>query len=135
MMSGAQGAAKVETTVTRILQDQMEAWNNGDLDKFMSFYLESPEISYTSGGKVVWGFEALRKRYVDKYGSSKETMGKLSFSNLRISELGSSNALCLGQWHLERDGQPPFDGIFSLVFSRTNSGWKIIHDHTSLKVD
>ena len=128
---GGAGAAKEE--IPEVLKTQAEAWNQGDLDKFVASYLNSPDTSYTSAGKETWGFEALKKRYEDKYGTSKESMGKLSFSELKIFELGKNNALCIGHWHLKlKEGM---DGVFSLVFTRTDSGWKILHDHTSLRSD
>ncbi len=114
-----------------VLKQQSDFWNKGDLDGFMKSYLNSPKISYTSGGVVVNGYEALKKRYVEKYGSKKDTMGQLSFSDLKITALGTKDALCIGNWHLERAKQPTLDGVFTLIFSKTNDGWKIIHDHTS----
>lgn len=117
-----------------VLKQQADCWNAGDLDGFMQSYLDSPRISYTSSGETVHGFEALKRRYTDKYGSKKDTMGELSFSELSITELGANDALCVGSWHLERAGQPNIDGVFTLIFTKTPEGWKIIHDHTSAKV-
>lgn len=123
----------VKDALPAVLKQQADFWNKGDLDGFMKSYLNSPKISYTSGGVVVNGYEALKKRYVEKYGSKKDTMGHLSFSDLKITALGTNDALCIGKWHLERAKQPTLDGVFTLVFSKTNDGWKIIHDHTSAK--
>ncbi|MBX9671632.1 MAG: nuclear transport factor 2 family protein [Candidatus Obscuribacterales bacterium] len=124
--------ASMKDDVTAVLTKQMEAWNRGDIDDFMTGYLKSPDISYISGGTVVWGYEALQRRYVNVYGDDKSAMGTLSFSDLKISELGKSNALCIGRWHLERKSQPVLDGVYSLVLTHSKDGWKIIHDHTSL---
>ncbi len=38
----------VSAEVTKTLQAQAEAWNAGDLDKFMSSYLKSPNITFVS---------------------------------------------------------------------------------------
>jgi ketosteroid isomerase-like protein len=123
---GAEGGVKA------VLDMQAAAWNRGDLETFLSGYLNTPDISYVSGSSEVWGYESLRKRYESKYGDKHETMGTLSFSDLKVQSLGSSHALCIGHWHLERSGQPAVEGIFSLVFAYSKSGWKIIHDHTSV---
>jgi ketosteroid isomerase-like protein len=117
--------------VSAVLSRQADAWNRGDLDDFMKGYLRSAETSYTSEGKEVWGYEALQERYQKKYGAHKDTMGKLTFSDLRIFDVGKGGALCIGHWHLVRDKQPNLDGIFSLVLVDSKDGWKIIHDHTS----
>lgn len=125
-------AGTMTDDVKDVLTRQMEAWNRGDIDSFMTGYLKSPEISYTSAGTIVWGYEALKRRYVKVYGDDKAAMGTLSFSDLKISALGKANALCIGRWHLERKGQPVLDGVYSLILIRTKDGWKIIHDHTSV---
>jgi hypothetical protein len=124
--------SKLKEGVLSVLHEQNDAWNKGDLDKFMSGYLKSADTSYSSSGKEVWGYEALQERYVKKYGNSKDTMGKLSFSDERVFDLGSENALCIGHWHLIREGKDPLDGSFSLVLLNTKEGWKILHDHTSV---
>ncbi len=122
----------VKEAILSLLQAQNAAWNKGDLDAFMTGYLKSPDLSYTSGGKEVWGYDALRDRYQKKYGDSRGTMGTLSFSDTRVFELGGENALCIGHWHLVREKQSNLDGTFSLVLVHTKAGWKILHDHTSL---
>ncbi len=122
----------VSSGVTDLLRMQSDAWNKGDIDKFLTGYVNSNEISFVSAESEVWGYEALRERYVKKYGDNKTTMGELSFGDLKIQNLGADNALCVGHWHLKRDGKDPMNGIFSLVLVRTKSGWKILHDHTSV---
>lgn len=124
--------ASPQDGVKDLLTMQSEAWNNGDLDKFLTGYVNSNEISYVSSESEVWGYEALRQRYVKKYGESRDTMGELSFSDLKVQSLGAENALCIGHWHLKREGKDTLNGIFSLVLVKTKSGWKILHDHTSV---
>ena len=117
--------------IKAVLGAQADAWNKGDLDAFMTGYLQSPDTSYTSGGTEVWGYDALRQRYQNKYGASKDTMGNLTFSDLKVFDLGAKDALCIGHWHLEPHDKPQVNGVFSLVLVRARDGWKIMHDHTS----
>ncbi len=124
--------ANVDAAVQNVMQQQVDAWNKGDLEKFMTFYMKSKDLSYTSGGIEVWGFDALQKRYEKRYGNNKATMGKLSFADLKVFPLGKDNALCIGHWHLERKGEAHLDGTFSLVFVSDHGQWKILHDHTSV---
>ncbi len=122
----------VVVEITKTLQAQADAWNAGDLDKFMTAYLKSPDITFVSADGEMKGYDALESRYRKKYGTSRDTMGKLSFSQLEISSLGDSNALCIGHWLVEPTGKPNLQGIFSLVLTNDAGVWKIIHDHTSL---
>ena len=117
--------------VIEVLNAQKDAWNKGDLDGFMAGYLHSPDMSFTSGGKEVWGYDALKERYQKRYGQSKETMGQLKFTELKAFELGPKNELVIGHWHLDL-ASSSLDGVFSLVFVKAKDGWKCFHDHTSL---
>jgi ketosteroid isomerase-like protein len=130
----APASAAMKKGVEDVLSRQCDAWNRGDLDEFMTGYLDSEDTSFTSGGTEVWGYKALRDRYQKKYGDNKQTMGKLKFSDLKTIELGPKNALVIGHWHLDPENPPAIDGVFSLVFARTKEGWKVVHDHTSVLV-
>lgn len=131
-LAGQSSEAAATGGVTEAMTASCDAWNRGDLDSFMKGYLDSPETSYISGSTEVWGYQALKDRYEKRYGSSHESMGKLSFSGIKVVDLGKSHALCLGHWHLERASDGPYGGVYSLVLIKTKKdGWKVIHDHTS----
>lgn len=124
--------ADLKTELEQTINKQKDCWNKGDLDGFMSVYLNSKDICFTSSGVEVWGYDALRERYQKKYGANKDTMGKLDFRDLRITELSPKSALVIGHWHLERNSGAPMAGTFSLVLVKAKGEWKIIHDHSSL---
>lgn len=119
------------------LQESVQFWNAGDLAGFMKGYWDSPDMTFTSGGKLIRGHDALEKRYSSTYGSNTKAMGQLNFDHIEISSLGDEHALALGQWHLTLTGKPKpgksnqLGGVFSLVLKKTQQGWKIVHDHTS----
>ena len=60
-------------------------------------------------------------------------MGKLSLSVIEDRPLGTDYALVTGRFMLTRtqaDGGNA-GGIFTLLFHRSASGWRIAYDHTS----
>lgn len=120
-------AAEVES-IHRLMFDQSDAWNRGDIPTFMEAYWKSPELTFSSGGKTTRGWEATRNRYLTRY-PDRATMGKLTFSELETRLVGEKGAMTLGRWKLERG--EPIDGNFTLVWQKFDDGWKIIHDHTS----
>jgi ketosteroid isomerase-like protein len=75
-------------------------------------------------------------RYQRSY-SSPEAMGHLDFSDLDVRMLGPehepAHAVVTGHFHLTRSaaGGGDASGVFSLVFEKKPTGWKIILDHTS----
>jgi ketosteroid isomerase-like protein len=112
-----------------VMASQVAAWNGGDIDGFMAGYARSEATEFVSGDKITRGWQTVRDRYRKKY-NSREKMGRLLFSEIKITPLGSDAAIVLGRWQLVRQKDKPH-GIFTLLFRRTPAGWRIVHDHTS----
>lgn len=133
---GAQNTEPTElkTKITQVLTVQAKAWNDGDLGQFMQGYWKSEKLSFSSGGKTIFGWQTTFDRYKKSYSPPKE-MGKLKFSKLLVTPIETNSALVLGNWALTmEDGSAP-KGNFSLVFKKIDDRWQIIHDHTSLLKD
>jgi ketosteroid isomerase-like protein len=130
-VSGINDETKESLAVTQVLVAQMKAWNNHDLDAFMTGYWKSPELTFFSGANERHGWQETMDRYKSTYQSPGHEMGKLEFSNLRVEALGPDAAFARGEFHLTMsDGKTPH-GIFTLVLRKFPDGWKIVHDHTS----
>lgn len=121
----------IKSSIERVLNAQVQAWNNHDLEKFMQGYWQSPELTFFSGGQASRGWDEALERYRKRYQGEGHEMGKLEFANLNIAPLSPRAALTRGEWHLTTsDGKNPH-GLFTLIFRKFPEGWKIIHDHTS----
>ncbi len=116
--------------IRAVLQSQRDAWNRGDLTGYMDGYERSPNLVFTSGGKLRTGWQETFDKYRARYGEDTSTMGKLAFDILDIRNLGADGAIVYGRWHLSETPKAG-SGIFSLACLRTADGWKIVHDHTS----
>jgi ketosteroid isomerase-like protein len=131
MGSGLACADDGKPAIEQVLHTQQDAWNDHDLDAFMTGYWKSPDLTFFSGGTENHGWQAAMDRYKARYQSPGHEMGKLEFANLRVEMLGSASAFVRGEWHLTMpDGKTPH-GLFTLVFRKFSDGWKIVHDHTS----
>ena len=108
---------------------QQDAWNHGDIDRFMNGYAHLRHTVFVSEDTVRRGWETVRDRYREKY-SDRVKMGVLTFSDLEIVLLSPDSAVALGRWKLERAKDRPH-GRFTLIFRRLPEGWRIVHDHTS----
>jgi ketosteroid isomerase-like protein len=118
-----------DAEIRAVLSAQVAAWNRGDIDGFMNGYARSSATEFVSGDKLTRGWQTVRDRYKKKY-DSREKMGKLTFSELKITRPGSDAALVIGRWKLVRKGDKPH-GRFTLLFRHTPAGWRITRDHTS----
>jgi ketosteroid isomerase-like protein len=127
--AAATPSSKDRTEIRAVMSAQSAAWNRGDIDGFMDGYDRSSATEFVSGDKLTRGWKTVRNRYRKKY-DSREKMGTLTFSQLKITPLGADAALVLGRWSLVRKADNPH-GIFTLLFRKTPAGWRIVHDHTS----
>lgn len=110
------------------LRQQDDAWNAGDLDRFMDTYAD--DVTFYAGGNVLTGREALAARYRKRYQGEGKEMGKLSFTDLEVIALDGDAVLARGKWKVEMKNETP-DGLFTLLMRKQPGGWKIVHDHTS----
>jgi uncharacterized protein (TIGR02246 family) len=126
----AQGSASSEAAIRAVLQSQVEAWNHHDLERFMSGYWNSPELTFFSGATETKGWQPTLERYQSKYQSKGQSMGTLSFRDLTVQMLSDDAAFVRGRFQLVMpDGKQPH-GVFTLIFRKFPEGWRIIHDHT-----
>lgn len=124
--------ATVENEVHQVLDQQVEAWNRGDLQAFAATYENSESLTFVSRKGVHTGHAAMLASYLRNY-PTRASMGALHFSGLQIQPLCSGYASVIGHFHLDRTPQAggPSEGIFTLLLRKTDAGWKIILDHTS----
>jgi hypothetical protein len=122
------GTQSVEASLRQLLDRQVAAWNEGDVDGFMEGYWKSEETSFSGTSGVTRGWQGLHDRYKRNY-PDRATMGKLTFGKIEVTPLCADAAMILGEWHLERE-QKPVGGVFTLVARKFPEGWRIIHDHT-----
>jgi beta-aspartyl-peptidase (threonine type) len=130
VFAAGQPANPQAAAVRKVLDDQVAAWNKGDLEAFMAGYWKSDKLSFYSGNAKTAGWQATLDRYRKRYQAEGKAMGKLSFTELTIELLGDDHALVRGRFRLQLGKEAP-TGIFTLVLRRLPEGWRIIHDHTS----
>jgi beta-aspartyl-peptidase (threonine type) len=116
--------------IRKVLDDQVAAWNKGDLEGFMAGYWKSDALTFFSGKERTLGWKATLERYRKRYQAEGKVMGKLTFSELHIEPLGDSSAFVRGRWQVVTKAAT-YEGLFTLFFKKAEAGWKIVHDHTS----
>jgi beta-aspartyl-peptidase (threonine type) len=117
-------------SVRQLLDEQVKAWNKGDLTGFMKGYWRSEELTFYSGKDINRGWEATRARYQKRYQAEGKEMGQLTFKDLDIEVLTPEVAWVRGRWQLVTSKET-MGGLFTLLVKKLPDGWRIVHDHTS----
>ncbi len=118
-----------EAKIRASLDAQVEAWNRGDLDAFMSGYWKSESLEFVGAGGVTRGYQGVLDGYKKNY-PDRSVMGRLSFSDLEIHVECAESAYAVGKFQLVREKDAPY-GYFTLNFRKFADGWKIVVDHTT----
>ncbi|MBS1521096.1 MAG: nuclear transport factor 2 family protein [Bacteroidetes bacterium] len=121
--------AQDKESVTKVLADQQQAWNQGDINGFMQGYWKSDSLVFVGKNAPVYGWQKTIDRYKKAY-PDKAAMGQLTFDIMQVKILDKNNAFVLGGWRLKREKDNP-GGYFTLWFRKINGEWKIVCDHTS----
>jgi len=127
-------SGKDDAAIRANLQAQAVAWNNADLDRFMSYYLHSDQLKFVSKNGVQYGWQLLYERYQKNY-SGKEGMKQLRFEVIDNERLAAKVFQTIGKWELKRqpkDGtEEILGGYFTLIWRKIKGKWLIVADHTS----
>ena len=89
ILIGCGSPANQEAAIRNLLEEQqVEAWNDADLEAFMETYVKSKDLRFSSGGTVRKGWENTKRQYYESY-PSKEDMGRAEFVDLTVKSLSS----------------------------------------------
>jgi ketosteroid isomerase-like protein len=114
--------------IEALLNQQVVAWNAGDINQFMEGYWKSDSVEFI-GTSIVHGWNATLERYKKTY-PSRDAMGVLRFELYSFQFIGKEGCLVTGKYFLTRKNDHP-SGMFTLLFRKKNGSWVIVVDHTS----
>lgn len=120
---------KDETNIQKLIQQQVDAWNEGKLEKFMETYWKSDRLSFVGSRGPTYGWQATLDNYKKGY-PDKKAMGHLDLKVLDLSQIDVKTVLMIGRFELTRE-IGDVAGHFTLVIQKIKGEWKIISDHSS----
>ncbi|MDE1191362.1 MAG: nuclear transport factor 2 family protein [Arachidicoccus sp.] len=120
---------KDKQAILETMHMQQDAWNKGDVDAFMQGYWENDSLQF-AGKEIVYGWQNTLERYKKSY-PTKQTMGELEFSDIKIDLLSNTSAFVIGAWKITHDDKSTIGGHYTLLFKKINGKWLIVVDHTS----
>lgn len=121
--------SKQENAIRELMAKQTEAWNRGDLEKFMVGYWENDSLMFVGKSGVTYGWKNTLENYKKGY-PDVAAMGMLEFTLIKIKRLSSKYYHVTGKWFLKRS-IGDVGGHFTLLFQKIRGNWVIIADHSS----
>ena len=125
--SNAQSAD--EKTIRNAMNEQLAAWNAGDINRFMGTYWQNDSLMFIGKSSVTYGWQATKESYLKGYPDTA-AMGKLDFNIIQVKRLSVLYFHVVGKWHLKRTAGD-LSGHFTLLFKKVKDKWVIISDHSS----
>jgi len=118
-----------ESAIRQTLGEQVQAWNEGNIGRFMKTYWENDSLMFIGKGGITYGWQNTLNNYKKNYPDTI-AMDKLSYNILRISRLSPEYFYVVGKFHLQRS-IGDLNGHYDLLFRKINGRWVIIADHSS----
>lgn len=121
--------ARDKTDILKVLENQRQGWNKGDMDAYMQGYWKSDSLLFVGKNGPTYGWQKTLDNYKKGY-PDKSAMGFLTFGIKKIEFLAKDRAFVLGSWNLKREKDEP-KGYFTLLLRKINGQWKVVADHSS----
>lgn len=118
-----------EQMIKAAMAEQLNAWNAGDIDRYMETYWHSDSLMFIGKSGPTYGFEKTKANYKKGYPDTA-AMGKLDFEIISMKRLSVMYYSVVGKWHLKRS-IGDVGGAFTLLFKKIKKKWVIIQDHSS----
>ncbi len=125
----AQTASEDESAIRHLMDDQVRAWNKGDVGGFMDGYWKSDSLMFVGKNGPEYGWQPVLEHYKKGY-PDQAAMGVLKFDHLLLKKLSGEYYFVTGAWQIHKTAGD-IGGQFTLLFRKLDGAWKIIVDHTS----
>ena len=116
--------------VARMMDESAKAWNRGDLDAFVAYYLPSDRTTFIGRNGVLHGVAAIRQVYAPRFAPGG-VRDSLSFERLEVDPLAPGVVEAIAYYVLSRGDSVVARGPTSLVLLNVGGAWRIVHDHSS----
>jgi len=118
-----------EKIIRSLLQKQVVAWNEGNIEGYMKGYWENDSLVFIGKNGPTYGYSQTLARYKKSYPDAA-SMGSLTSTIVSIKPLDKNYFFIVGKWALKRDAGN-LNGSYTLLLKKIKGTWVIIVDHSS----
>ncbi|MDQ6770523.1 MAG: nuclear transport factor 2 family protein [Gemmatimonadota bacterium] len=124
---------QVRAQVQDAVHAYTEAINGADVSTVLALYSRGSDATTVANGDITRGWERIRAE-TDSTLPGLQGRFRFALGSIDVVPLGSQHALAIAPFALtaaRQGGEAQLRGAITLVFQRADSGWKIIHEHSS----
>ena len=125
----AQISHNIEQDIKALLNAQSMAWNNGDIETFMTTYWADDQLQFLGSNGPTFGYQNTLQNYHKRY-PNREAMGHLTFEIITLNKRSRKVYSLIGKYHLDRKQLDNLEGYFLLIIQKIKGSWKIVADST-----
>ena len=123
--------AALAQQVAALEQALVDAWNKHDLQAYLKWYWNSPDLISLSNGDEIVGFAALANELQAGFVPEPNSMGHVQMERLRVKMTGSDTAVMVASYVITTSKHS--DSIDdTTVVKRFSEGWRIIFESADL---
>ena len=118
------------TEVKKTLDEQVIAWNNGDLEKAMSYYWNSSEMLWINKSGIQKGYQPVWEHFQKEF-ADRSKMGIYSCESLHIEKVTSFSVYFVIRWKIVLSDKKIMGGVSSQLWKKIAGNWVITIEHAS----
>lgn len=120
---------KDEVVIRKMLKQQENAWNEGNLEKFMIGYWQNDSLMFIGKTGTTYGYANTLANYKKGYPDTAN-MGKFTSTIISFKKLSVEYYYVTGKWFLKRTIGDA-SGHYTLLMRKIKGQWVIVADHSS----
>ena len=118
-----------EAQMLAALNASTEAWNRGSLTGHLAIY--DPSVTAMTKQGPRRGVKPIEEAFSRTYFRDGKPKQQLRTEQVAMRMLSAESALMTGRFVLSGGEEKEQSGWFTLIWMRTPSGWRVVHDHSS----
>ncbi|WP_114784262.1 DUF4440 domain-containing protein [Botryobacter ruber] len=121
-------ATTATAQVQQALDEQVNAWNAGDLETAMSYYWNSDDMLWISKTGVQRGYQPVLHEFLDDF-KDRSRMGTYSYTPLHLEEIAPGIVFFVFSWKIELEGRQLMGTVSSQVWRKVDGRWVAVSEH------
>lgn len=120
--------ARILSEITDVYEKICQAFRNSDIDTVLRYFSDSSEMIKISNGTVLRGKQQLLESWTERIGKADGPVIKIE--NIDLHPIDEKHLWTIADETISISGQT-IKAAVSNIFVHTDSGWKILLDHTT----